>query len=274
MARGYELVSSVYDRGEFTNEKIVYIGSLTEIDKITTMYHDSKSMMLESNDFDLTGSNVLSIRYPVSASNKLFYMNVLFDQKEMKKIIDGVHLASIYIGGKKVFTEVVDVNDPFFKEMRLDFYRKIDSMGYRFLDEVMTVGGSNSLKLLVKRYLDMSSGNIYSLEDLENFNVVKADLNKEFTRYINFRNYVVSLKKYNSRNSLAFSSLSSKRGLSIGKEAVKLSNPVISKNSPYSKVAEYLGGDDDKEEFLEIDEIEKSVGEGNDIKGYKGYVKK
>lgn len=275
MAQKYELVSSFCNKGKFTNERVMYMASLLDIDRITCMYYDSRDMLLNNKDFnfDIENSNTLSIRYHFSNSYKSFYMNALFDQKEMRDVIDNVHLTSFFIRGKKIFTEVVDVKNPFFVQMRSDFYSKLDNMGTRFIDEMMPTSGSNNLKLFIKNYLEVSNSTIYSTEDLQNFNEIRSNLNKEFSRYINFRNYIISLKKYNKNNSAMSFFSPQKRNLSIKAEAFKISNPVVNKNQPYYRVAEYLDVDD-KEEFLEMDEIEKSVGEGNVIKGYKGYVRK
>lgn len=274
MAKRYELVSSLQDKGKFTNERVVYIGSLVDIDRLTCMYYDSRSMIAENKylDFGSYDNNCLSIRYQTSNLSKPFYIPALFNQKEMKGIIDSVHLESFNINGKKIFTEVVDVKDSFFLKMRLDFYDKLNSVGSKFIDEVIKFNGSSNLALLARNYLTLKTSEFYSSEDSRDFDEIKRDLDKEFSRYINFRNYIIAIKKYNKNNTLF---IKNKRdGLSIRNEALKISNIVVNRSQLYPKIIEYLDTDNEREEFLEIDEIEKSVGVGNDIKGYKGYVKR
>lgn len=273
MAKRYELVSSYYDRGKFLDEKVLFVGSLTDIDKVTCMYRDSRSMIQKCEQFDFGSSNTLSIRYHNSKSYKPLYMHALFDQVEMKDLIDSVHLESFYNNGKRLFKEVIDVRNPFYKKAKIALYDKINSMGMVFLDEVLTIGGYNDLKRFIRNYIEARECEIYSSEDLQNFNDIKMFLDREFSLYLNFRSYLISLKKYNDKLNQGYC-FYTKVGRVTAKENIKtLKKTVVNRMPIYERAVEYFDIDGDKEEFLELEEIERSVGEGNNLKGYKGYVK-
>lgn len=272
MKKRYELVASTYKNGKFTNEKVLLVGSLIDIDKITCSYHDAKSMILENSQIDFGTNNSISIRYYASSSSRPFYIKALFNKQEMTSIIDGLHLDSFYSHGKKVFTEVVDKKNPYYIMEREEFYNYLDNMGMTFLDEVLTIGGNSEFKRYIRNYNSISRDDLFTLEDIEALNDIKSGLDREFSRYINFRNYIVSKEKYKSK--LPFSNYKTRVGRISTKSNILTNNIVINKSPVYHRIDEYIELDDEREEFLELDEISKSVGEGNDIKGYKGYVKK
>ena len=146
MARRCELVSSKNNNGKFTNEKVMFLGLLTDIDKMTCIYKDAKEMTLSKDFLEFRDNNCVSIRYFKRNFSSPTFIQALFDQKEMVSVIDSLHTEYFYKDEKKIPMEVCDVKNQFYSKMHSHFYNLLDNNSDLFFNEIYVFKNNNDLK--------------------------------------------------------------------------------------------------------------------------------
>lgn len=195
----YYLVASYYDgKGSFYNEKIikmegVKLDTLGSIDSYTSNKLSDELWSDISKENDLSNCNLLSIRYLKNDRSKPSYYKIICSNPIINSCANDLQLKvgkdrkrSYFINKKNKFFQV-ELNE-------LDFL--INEGDIEQIKEI--IGDNSHLVFLIKRYID----NINIYEDYDEKKVAYDDIVAEFSKYINFRRWVVgSNKKVYSKGS-------------------------------------------------------------------------
>ncbi len=271
----YELVTSKNVKGIFENEKVIYRGSLLEIDKLTCSYQSQKALIIATRKKDNTLNNCISIRHFSENDKKFFYLPCLINQLEMIDTIGNTYKEKTKINTKYITTDFIDQKDSFFQSKKNELYQFLNDQKEEFYNEVLSKKITGNLKHLASKYLNSKNTYMVAEEDYHDFLKIQTSLNKEFSKYLVFRSYLISLEKFKTAKE-SFSYLKTSSGqVAINKSFSPLKQYKINKTPSIPQPSyQIISDDDEKEEFLSLEEIEQSVGEENCMKGYKTNGKK
>lgn len=267
----YELVTTKNIKGSFENEKVIYRGSLLDIDKLTCSYQSQKELIISATSpEDDIKNNCISIRYLSKYAKNFFYLPCLINQLEMIDTINNTHKEKAQINGKYITADFINQKDSFFQSKKNELYQLLTERNEEFYSEVLSKKTTSNLSHLASKYLNIKNTCIITEEDYHDFLKIQADLTKEFSKYLVFRSYLISLSKFKriKENFSYFKTSSGQTAISSSFSPLNQYH-VNRTQSVFLSSYQIVGDNDDNEEFLSLEEIEQSVGEENDMKGYK-----
>ncbi|MBE6147169.1 MAG: hypothetical protein E7168_02415 [Firmicutes bacterium] len=244
MAKKYELVASYYDGRTFKDQTVLE-GTPTilhEIDYITCIYPSvSYFLNLLDKDGTISGKNHLAIRF---IKNKEYhYIQPLFNYPEMQDIIPRLQEKNVYLDGQRHYFLGVPVEHPLYKEKLREFYSWVKDSPELFFSIIYGNNYPKKLDRLVSLYLEGRTSSFSKLEDERAYLDNKSLLELEFSRYKTFRGYLIRTNQYKMEHPDKFPAL----------EDTSIS---------YSEKEEVVEYDSSDDEFLEPEEIQNAVGEG------------
>lgn len=185
----YDLVASYHDgKGNFYNERIIRIdgiklNTLANIDFYTSRMREDEVWREISKACDLNDCNLLSIRYLGSDSRRPLYYKVLYYNPIINSCAGDLKLKA---GKDRKHSYFINKNNKFFQQ---ELEKLNDLIKSRNIDEIKERMSDNQhLAFLIKRYID--NEDVY--EDYDAKKLVYDDIVAEFSKYINFRKWILS----------------------------------------------------------------------------------
>lgn len=259
--RTYELVGSVYDlfntKNKFTEEEVVKIPdvsfkSLADIDKVTAKYSigEFKNMLPPVYQH----KNLFSIKV-LEDGHTVCFKKTIFDDKEMVLIAESVKKETINFNNKKRTVNLITLHNAF-------YLKNLDSLEKIILDKDMAKINSIYNEKYYYNFIARRCINFDTLEDSCEF----QDLRTFFADYEVFRSYVMKKDKKVYNNISLHNKKSYDKPFKLKKENSNVGSRII--DSTYNE-----GDDDyDKEEFLDLEEIESMSENDATILNKKGIV--
>lgn len=264
----YYLVGSYYDmyKKTYSNEiRIkeidgVKLSSLVSIDNFTSRYNRLEIISKIEKELGIKGINHLVIKY--SKNNDLMpeHYRVIYKDDMFNSCVNGLKENTVNILGKTRKTLFVDRNN----ELYISEVKKIlDIIKSGDMDMFSKIySKNNDFSLLVRRYLNSSYDN--ELDKEEDLKLILL----EFSRYKTFRGWIVEqnkLKENSFNRSINYNKASTSRKVNIGKvhistyeenskEFDKMFESRNNMNYDEYRTLEHNSYDDEKEEFLDVDE--------------------
>lgn len=185
----YDLVASYHDgNGNFYNERIIQINgikldTLANIDFYTSRMREDEVWREISKACDLNDCNLLSIRYLGSDNRRPLYYKVLYYNPIINSCAGDLKLKA---GKDRKHSYFINKNNKFFQQ---ELEKLNDLIKSRNIDEIKERMSDNQhLAFLIKRYID--NEDVY--EDYDAKKLVYDDIVAEFSKYINFRKWIIS----------------------------------------------------------------------------------
>lgn len=249
----YAIVAANHFNNKFTDQEVIKIpdvefNSLEEIDRYTAaMTKDEFAMQLS---YENSMKNTYSIRI-LNSNSEPSWRRIIFNKKELIPIIDSIVKKTVCKTkkGKKHFftTKYITSNDPF-------FVRNWNEV----VDEI-TNGNAEKINYLFEGSYDLLAYAKVLMNtdpyDYEGINEQLQRLENSFRNYDEFRRYLTNKEKpYNQNKYLA--------NFKIKQVIVK---PTVMIKTQPEAIKSF---NEDKEEFLDYDEIESMVGGDIDSEPY------
>lgn len=259
--RTYELVGSVYDlfstKNKFKEEEVVKIPnisfkSLADIDKITAKYSVADFKKILPPVYQ--NKNLFSIRV-LENDHVICFEKAIFDNKEMALIAESVKKETINFNNKKRTGNFITLHNAFYlknlKEMEeLVLNKDLDKINRIYNEKYY-------YNFIARRCI-----NFDTLEDSCEF----QDLRTFFADYEVFRSYVMKKDKKVYNNISLHNKKSYDKPFKLKKENSNVGSKIIA--STYNEDDD----DYDKEEFLDLEEIESMSESDATILNKKGIV--
>lgn len=185
----YDLVASYHDgNGNFYNERIIQINgikldTLANIDFYTSRMREDDVWRDISKVCDLSDCNLLSIRYLGSDSRRPLYYKVLYYNPIINSCAGDLKLKA---GKDRKHSYFINKNNKFFQQELEILNDLIKSKNINEIKERMS--DNQHLAFLIKRYID--NADVY--EDYDAKKLAYDDIVAEFSKYINFRKWIIS----------------------------------------------------------------------------------
>lgn len=267
----YYLVGSYYDmyKKTYSNEiKIkeldgIKLSSLVSIDSFTSKYNSLEIINMIEKELGIKGINHLVVRYSKSNDSVPEHYRVIYKDDMFNSCVNSLRENTVNILGKTRKTLFVDRNNELY---RSEVKKVLDIIKSGNIDMFSKIySKNNDFSLLVRRYLNSSYDN--ELDKEEDLKLILL----EFSRYKTFRGWIVEQGKL-KENSFDRSATYNKRSISknVSKNKVNISTYeenskefdkmfVERNNMSYDqyRTMEHNCNDDEKEEFLDIDEYNK-----------------
>ena len=261
--RTYELVGSVYGlfstKNKFTEEEVVKIPnisfkSLADIDKVTAKYSvaDFKKILPPVYQH----KNLFSIRV-LEDGHTVCFEKAIFDDKEMALIAESVKKETINFNNKKRTVNLITLHNAF-------YLKNLDSLEKIILDKDMAKINKIYNEKYYFNFIARRCINFDTLEDSCEF----QDLRTFFADYEVFRSYVMKKDKKLYNNISLHNKKSYDKPFKLRKENSNVGSKIIA--STYDEDED--DDDYDKEEFLDLEEIESMSENDATILNKKGIV--
>ena len=185
----YDLVASYHDgNGNFYSERIIQISgikldTLANIDFYTSRMREDDVWRDISKVCDLSDCNLLSIRYLGSDSRRPLYYKVLYYNPIINSCAGDLKLKA---GKDRKHSYFINKNNKFFQQELEKLNDLIKSKNINEIKERMS--DNQHLAFLIKRYID--NADVY--EDYDAEKLAYDDIVAEFSKYINFRKWIIS----------------------------------------------------------------------------------
>ncbi len=185
----YDLVASYHDgNGNFYNERIIRIDgikldTLANIDFYTSGMKEDEVWREISKACDLNDCNLLSIRYLGSDSRRPLYYKVLYSNPSINSCSVDLKLKA---GKDRKHSYFINKNNKYFQQELEKLENLIKNKDIDKIKERMS--DNQHLAFLIKRYID----NTDAYEDYDAKKMAYDDIIAEFSKYINFRKWILS----------------------------------------------------------------------------------
>lgn len=186
----YYLVASYHDgKGNFYNERIIRIdgiklNTLANIDFYTSGMKEDEVWEDISKTYNLNDCNLLFIRYLVNDSSRVLpYKKVLYSNPGINSCAGDLELKA---GKDRKYSYFINENNKFFQQELKKLENLIKNKDIDEINERMS--DNQHLAFLIKRYID--NGDVY--EDYDAKKLAYDDIVAEFSKYINFRKWIIS----------------------------------------------------------------------------------
>lgn len=196
----YDLVASYHDgNGNFYNERIIRIDgikldTLANIDFYTSGMKEDEVWREISKACDLNDCNLLSIRYLGNDSRRPLYYKVLYSNPSINSCSVDLKLKA---GKDRKHSYFINKNNKYFQQELEKLENLIKNKDIDKIKERMS--DNQHLAFLIKRYID--NGDVY--EDYDAKKLAYDDIVAEFSKYINFRKWIISgIRKVYDRKSI------------------------------------------------------------------------
>ena len=196
----YDLVASYHDgNGNFYNERIIRIDgikldTLANIDFYTSGMKEDEVWREISKACDLNDCNLLSIRYLGSDSRRPLYYKVLYSNPSINSCSVDLKLKA---GKDRKHSYFINKNNKYFQQELEKLENLIKNKDIDKIKERMS--DNQHLAFLIKRYIDNTD--VY--EDYDAKKLAYDDIVAEFSKYINFRKWIISgIRKVYDRKSI------------------------------------------------------------------------
>jgi hypothetical protein len=252
----YALVASHYDmyRNEFLNETTINIPNidltlLSNIDHFTSSKTSDEIFQIIKEYNNITNQNFLSIKYYKNQTSDSIYYKVIYNDPIIYKMSGSVEDKMI---GTKQHSKAPAV--PMDKDFILE-YSIIEKMLFdRNIEPLIErMGENHPLVHYARNYLSTEANDYQGLNECTNL------LKNEFSRYKTFRGWIVSKNKpFKKRNKQTIIQKQEKivpKTLEENEKEYENKHPDYQKKLIQDYNLKYL--DDDKEEFIEEDEMEQ-----------------
>lgn len=186
----YYLVASYHDgKGNFYNERIIRIdgiklNTLANIDFYTSGMKEDEVWEDISKTYNLNDCNLLFIRYLVNDSSRVLpYKKVLYSNPGINSCAGDLELKA---GKDRKYSYFINKNNKYFQQELEKLENLIKNKDIDKIKERMS--DNQHLAFLIKRYID----NTDAYEDYDAKKMAYDDIIAEFSKYINFRKWILS----------------------------------------------------------------------------------
>lgn len=264
----YQLVASHYNSntGKYENEQVITmpgydLNSLIGIDRFTCLHTKDELLRIirQENNID-SNINTISIRYFKNAKANPSYYQIVTNSQIIEDVLDDIEPKQFY-GVKNRIADAINKNNSAFNSEKIRLIQLLETRNLEELDRL--IHKNSDLKHLINRYLN----SYYDNEDEKEKDLALIIL--EFSRYKTFRGWVVANSKTYTKGKNTTTIISSKpkkekkiEVKSIEQHEIEYEENFEEKhNITYIEQTTYDYNtrdlDDDKEEFIEPDELEQ-----------------
>lgn len=263
----YALVASRYDAnsGKFINEKVIKISGLNltnllSIDKFSSEVDYKVLWNKISLENDVEGLTTLSVRYIKNKSSSPIYMKSIISNPVIYSCCCDARVEYLNNRG---YSYKIDCNNKYLREAKDRVISLIEKKNEEELENLFY--NNKNLLFLIKRYMS----NSYDMDEMVEREWDFRNIMDEFSRYKVFRGYVIADYKMKHDYGIKIRRNSTNNKVNVSK-MVKRENEV---DSYFDAKCECEFGmnydrwlcydyntrfvDEDKEEFIEVDELEQ-----------------
>lgn len=238
VANRYDTINRMYVEDKVVSEETLL--ALEDVDRITCRYSEEEILDRLKEDGKITTQNHLVITRVVK--DKTYRKTAMFSNPEMVQVIDSLKVKTGYENGRPINYKALDRNSEFFKKAFEEF-KKLLALNPDFF--IIMNLENTELERKTENYYSEKNKEHYHEEEARHVKELEEEMTDEFSRYKTFRKYIINMQKY-------------KRYLKLEEDKIVYSS---SNENPFETYDE-SEIDDDKEEFITNDEIEKYSPDG------------